>query len=127
MDDLHTREKDILRAHTDCPDEEALGNLLFAYYKVGNVRNATNHAEDGSGIYGAHKEDSDVSDRMNTIKKSIENFIYAYDRVMELTGEDGGKKVVKVTNDDIRAYANTLKPKFGVKREKSKSGSKEVT
>ena len=107
--DLHTHEKDILRAHTDCPDEDALGNLLYAYYMVGNVRNATNHAESGAGAFGGFMEDSDVSERMSMIRKSVESFIHSYDRVMELIGEDGGSKVVEVTNDEVRAYANTLK------------------
>ena len=110
IDDLDTHEKGVLRAHTDCPDENAVGDLLYAYYKVGNVRNATNHAENGgSGAFGGHRDDSDVSERMSMIRQSVEGFIYSYDKVMELIGENGGQKVVEVTNDEIRSYANTLK------------------
>jgi len=110
--DLHTNEKNVLRSHTDCPDERALGNLLYAYYEVGNVRNKTNHAEDVSGTYGAYRKDSDVSERMSMIKSCVESFIHGYDKVMELIGENGGKKVVRVTNDEIRAYANELRKKY---------------
>lgn len=111
--DLHTGEKNVLRAHTDCPDENALGNLLYAYYRIGGVRNDTNHAiERDSDTFGAPKDDSDVSERMNTIKESVESYIYWYDKVLELVGENGGSHVVKVTNDEVRAYANELKKKY---------------
>jgi hypothetical protein len=76
------------------------------------VRNATNHAENGgSGGFGGPRDDSDVSERMSMIRQSVEGFIYSYDKVMELIGENGGSKVVEVTNDEIRAYANTLRHK----------------
>ena len=123
LDDLHTSDRDIIRAHTDCPDEDALGSLLYAYYKVGNVRNETNHASGGDGAYTSHMEDSDVSDRMSLIRRSVESFIYAYDKVISLIGEDGGKRVVRVTHDEIVAYANTLKPKFGNKGDRRDGGS----
>ena len=112
INDLHTTEKNVLRTHTDCPDEKALGNLLYAYYEVGNVRNKTNHAENASGSFGAYRKDSDVSERMSLIKSSVESFIHGYDKVMKLIGEDGGKRVVYVTNDEIKAYSNELRKKF---------------
>lgn len=111
LDDLHAENKNTLRAFTDCPDEEALGNLLYAYYLLGFVRNSTNHAIGDSGEFSLRMDNNDVSERMNLIKKTIDGFIDGYDKVLSLT-EDGGHNVRLISNDEIRAYARTLKPKF---------------
>ena len=111
LEDLHAENKNTLRAFTDCPDEEALGNLLYAYYLLGFVRNSTNHAIGDSGEFSLLANDNDVSERLNLIKKTIESFIDGYDKVLSAT-KDGGHDVRIISNDEIRAYARTLKPKF---------------
>ena len=111
LEDLHTDNKKTIRAFTDCPDEDALGNLLYAYYLLGFVRNSTNHAIGDSGEFSLVMKDNDVSERLNLIKKTIESFIDGYDKVISLT-KDGGHNVRLISNDEIRAFARTLKPKF---------------
>ena len=67
---------------------------------------------------------------MSMIKSCVESFIHGYDKVMELIGENGGKKVVRVTNDEIRAYASELRKKYqysnkGHFERKDQSGDRE--
>lgn len=104
---------DIIRAHTICPDKEALTNLLFSYYYVGDVRNATNHAmEDFSG-FSSIMSDSDVSERMNTISQAVDYFIHCYDIVQTLVAESGEVPDVDIIEPEkVVEYSMTLRSKF---------------
>ena len=110
--DLDTNDPNTIKAFTICPDRELLSNLLFAYYKLGDVRNATDHAEEGSKRFRMLEDESDVGERMSMIEQAVESFIYMYDQVIAAIG-DAKADVWTVSNEEIRAYAATLKPKFG--------------
>ena len=110
--DLDTNDPNTIKAFTICPDRELLSSLLYAYYNLGDVRNATNHAEDDSKKYKMLEDESDVGERMNMIEQAVESFIYMYDQVAAVIG-DAQADVWTVSNEDIRAYAATLKPRFG--------------
>lgn len=49
---------------------------------------------------------------MNLIRQTIENFISKYDQVLALMPEQD-PEIPKVSNAEIRAYAQTLKPRYG--------------
>lgn len=107
-EELDTQDPGEIRAYTLCPDRSAVKNLLFAYYYVGDVRNATNHAQDYVDCFSEIKEDSDSSERMELIRQSIEYFLFCYQKVARLT--DGkASNVVQVSADDIHKYANELR------------------
>ena len=108
--DMDVEDDDIIKAQTLCPDREAVSNLLFAYYVAGHVRNTTNHAEDEEDTF--ERRETDVSERMNLIRQTIENFISKYDQVLALMPEQD-PEIPKVSNAEIRAYAQTLKPRYG--------------
>ena len=113
IDELTTDDPNTVKALTLCPDHEALRDMLFSYYYIGDVRNATNHASEEFSGFSSVMHDSDVSERMNTIVKSIEYFIHCYDNVTELV-EKSGKKVdvVKIEHSELVSYSKKLKPRF---------------
>ena len=112
MEELESADQEI-QAHTLCPDKEALRDMLFSYYYIGDVRNATNHASEEFAGFSAVMHDSDVSERMNAIVKSIEYFIHCYDAVIELVEKSGKKNdVTKVEHSELVAFAKKLKPHY---------------
>ena len=115
--DLDTDDPSIIKAYTVCQDKDALSSLLYEYYRLGFVRNLTNHASsDDVNRYATEAGDSDVSERMSRIRQSVEGFIYQYDRVTEAIKNAGAHAApVYVGHDEIKAYANTLKPWYGNK------------
>ncbi len=108
IDDLDTQDEKVLRAHTCCTDREALNNLLFAYYRMGDVRNTTNHAIDEEEDVMMRAE-SDVSIRLETINQALRSFIKSYECVAEHLGELPAP-IRKVTTQDLYAYSRTLRP-----------------
>jgi hypothetical protein len=79
-----TAEFDFLPAFTICDDKEALENLLLSYYKIGEIRNKTNHAAESQG-----------SERLTWIQEGVDFFIKSYDKVAQLI-EGKQADVVKV-------------------------------
>jgi len=113
MSDLDADDPEIMRAYTVCPDREALGNLLYTYNMVGMVRNETNHATNNDvNEFSSKPADEDVSERMNTIRRSVEEFIERYELVLSLV-EDKDPHVVHINNSEIRALAGVIKPRSG--------------
>lgn len=92
-------------ACTVCPDKNAVRDLLFAYYYVGEIRNQTNHAMETFDGFQSMMADSDSSERMETIRQSIDYFLHCYDRVAQLSS---GKafKVIEITNEDYMPYVD---------------------
>ena len=112
IQDLDTDDPGTIRAITACPDTELLGSLLYAYYYLGYVRNVTNHAASESDGFEKLVDETDVGERMSMIERSVENFIYLYDKVVDAIG-DKKSNVQMASVDEIRAYASSLKPRFG--------------
>ncbi|MBQ2050090.1 MAG: hypothetical protein II493_06800 [Spirochaetales bacterium] len=113
LSELDEEDAGIIRAHTICPDREALKNLLFGYYYIGDVRNSTNHAIEEFDGFNSIMSDSDVGARMNMIIQSIEFFIHSYEVVEQLVKESNETADVdKVTHDQVVEYSKALKPKF---------------
>ena len=111
--ELDETDPGIIRAHTICHDREAIRNLLFGYYYIGDVRNSTNHAEEEFSGFSSIMQDSDVGARMNMIKQSIEFFIHSYEVVASLVEQSGETADLDiVTHEQIVEYSKTLKPKY---------------
>ncbi len=109
VSELDTDDKELIRAHTLCTDRDALKDLLFAYYNVGDVRNATNHAEADFSGFDSIRKDSDISDRMNMISQAVEYFVHCYDKVLKmLEGSGDGREVIWITNAEIAACARSM-------------------
>ena len=107
-DEIDNKDPRDIRACTICPDKEAVEDLLFAYYYVGEIRNQTNHAvETYDGFYSIMAE-SDSGERMEAIRQSIDYFLHCYDRVAQLS-EGKTPNVIEITNDDIMQYVNELR------------------
>ena len=115
--DLDSEAPDVIRAYSLCPDRAALEDLLFSYYYIGDVRNATNHAiNENDGITSA-LEDSDISERMNAIKQAIAYFIQSFDKVCKLIEENGAENhMQEISLTEIVEHANVLIAEFKASR-----------
>ena len=97
-----------LTAYSVCTDRQALEDLLYAYYHIGEVRNITNHASEDDMDNRLLVEASDISARMATIREGIEYFLKCYDRVMENMPEEK-PRVLKTSAAEICAKAKEMK------------------
>ena len=110
IEELDTEDKGAIRAHTLCPDRDALKDLLFAYYYLGDVRNATNHALDEFSGFTSIMDDADVSERMNLITQAVDYFIYCYNKVVDLiSGSGADADVIRVETSELADYAKKLR------------------
>lgn len=109
VDELDTNDQKVLRAYTRCTDKDALNNLLYAYYYLGSVRNATNHAEDEDAGVMLLRDEWDVSVRMESIDQVLRFFIKSYENVTEHM-EPLQEPVRKITTQDLFAYSRSLRP-----------------
>ena len=109
--ELDNQDPEEIHACTICPDWEALEDLLFAYYYVGEVRNQTNHAEETYDGFYSIMADSDIGERMDLIRQSIDYFLHCYDRVAQLSA---GKtaNVIQITNEEIAQYVDQLRQMY---------------
>lgn len=131
MNELDTDDRELIRAHTLCKDRDALRDVLFAYYYVGDVRNATNHAEAEFSGFDSFRRDSDVSERVSMIQKAVEYFIFCYDKMLGLVPEiEEGNEIIRVNTSELAEYAKSIgrAPRDGLKdkgKEKDKEAAKE--
>ena len=110
IEELDTDDKSTIRAHTLCPDRDALKDLLFAYYYLGDVRNATNHALDEFSGFTSVMDDADVSERMSLITQAVDYFIYCYNKVVDLiSGSDADADVIRIETSELADYAKKLR------------------
>ena len=107
--ELKNDDEDIITAYTMCPDTDALEDLLFAYYYLGDVRNATNHAVDEFDGFVSVMHDSDVGERMNMISRAIDYFIHCFDRVRKLIDQDAVSEIIQIDPAELAAYGNTIR------------------
>ncbi len=107
VEEMDTTASNEIRACSACTDRSALEDFLFAYYYVGDTRNSTNHAMDTFEGFSEIMDDSDSSERMETIQQCIEYFLHCYDKVAGLI--DSSKvNVVTITGDEVTNRANEL-------------------
>lgn len=108
MNSLDNTDPARLTAYSVCTDRQALEDLLYAYYHIGEVRNITNHASEDDMDNRLLVEASDISARMATIREGIEYFLKCYDKVMENMPEEK-PRVLKTSAAEIRAKAKEMK------------------
>ena len=124
MRELDEVDKDTIKAHSICTDREALRDLLFAYYYLGDVRNSTNHAADEFGGFIDVMDESDISERMNLIKKTIDFFLLCYDNVVNNLSDDKKKDVEHIEAAELSDYANELRREYRAAKKDNKERDK---
>lgn len=125
--DLETDDPEVIRAYTKCPDRDALRDLLFAYYYLGDVRNTLNHANDEFGGFVSVMDDADTSGRVSLITQAVDYFIHCYDIVTGLITEDetAGYEAVKIETSELSAYAKSLRRQLRREEDERKKKEKE--
>ena len=111
IEELDTDDPELIRACTLCPDRDALRELLFAYYYLGDVRNTTNHAIDEFSGFVSIMDDSDVSERMNLITQAVDYFLHCYEKVVRLISEADTEdaQIIRIETSELADYAKTLR------------------
>ena len=105
---LDITKPDTLVAYTACDDRKLLEDLMFSYFRIGYIRNKTNHAEETveepNSLFPNEKEESS---RLRDIRECIQLFIESFEKVCEnIRGKD--PVVVKITCDEVIRKARTL-------------------
>ncbi len=98
----------MMTGYTVCTDREALENLLYAYYHIGEIRNITNHASVDEKDERLMVDIDDVSARMATIREAMDYFLKCYDTVMENMPEEK-PQVVRITIAELRNKCKEMK------------------
>ncbi|MDO5702775.1 MAG: hypothetical protein Q4G47_05425 [Lachnospiraceae bacterium] len=109
-DSISNTDENIITGHTACPDIKLLGDMLYSYYHVGDVRNKISHADDVA--MGGEKKlmpsESDVAPSFKWLTESIEYFISSYEKALSSI-EGKTPAVIKIKPSEVRAYADRLK------------------
>ena len=124
ISELTDESGEYVKAYTLCPDINALKDLLFAYYYLGDIRNATNHAQDEFSGFVSIMEASDISERMNLIKHSVDFFIYCYDKVLALVEkENSDYKCINIETAELvdftKRYRLSMKDNHKIDNDKN--------
>ncbi len=109
MRGLDNTDEGVITAFTACDDRQAVEDLLYAYYYIGNVRNHINHAEDSDGFTEDRliTEEKDEMTRLVKIREVIQYFINCYEKVTSIIG-DRELDVVRINSYEVKAAAKKL-------------------
>ncbi len=107
--ELETNDEKIIKACTMCSDKDILTELLFSYYYLGDVRNATNHAVDETNGFISIMKDSDISERMRLITQTIDYFIYCYEKAIKMMETASPADNIQIDPVEIAEYANMIR------------------
>ena len=105
-----------MTGYTVCDDRKLLEDMLYAYLRIGTIRNETNHAEDSAEEEDIQtSEDTGGSSRYQEIAESVKYFIQSYEKVLaNVSGKN--PSVVRITGREVKAVARRME-----KEEKSKN------
>lgn len=79
--------------------------LFLNYLKVSSIRNQISHASSSDDYYINEIDTNLKNQNIEMFKKTIESFIYSYEKVInELNKLNDKYNVVKVTSDELKAY-----------------------
>ena len=102
-------DSSVITGYTACDSMETLENILFAYYRIGYIRNKINHAETGAaGETRLMVSESDESSALVWMKDGIDYFIDCYDKAMAEV-QDKKPQVILITGDEVRKAADRMK------------------
>ncbi len=108
VEELDIEESGRIKALTECEDREALRDLLFSYYHLGDIRNSTNHAADEFDGFYSIIADTDPSERKKIISRAVDYFIHCYDKVSALI-EGKEPHIEKIDVSELVSYSRKLR------------------
>ena len=104
-----TDDSKIAKAYSRLSDNpEILSDLLYSYYKLGDVRNRVNHAEDSEAIMGENDYDAE-NENIKLLTEGINRFVYCYEKALKYIEEhkDEEYSIEFLDYDELIAYANS--------------------
>ena len=119
---VENKDPDLITGYTACDSLQTVNNLLYAYYRIGVVRNKINHAEtEAIAESRLNVSESDENAALLMMKDSVDFFIKSYETALE---EIRGKTphVVLISPDAVRRRMDQIKnsrPKQGQETEKA--------
>ena len=107
---VRNQDPSVITGYTACDSLDTLQDALFAYYRVGYVRNKISHADAHSMENRNQKgQDGDEVSALVWMKDSIELFIGNYEKAAaEVQGKD--TNVIIITSGDVRRKAESMRP-----------------
>lgn len=106
---IENQNPEKISGHTACHSIDTVQRVLYAYFRLGEVRNKISHADDRAMIERRLiVSESDVSYAMLLMRESIEFFIKSYEEAVE-EARDKNPKIVAVSPDDVRKAADRIK------------------
>ena len=117
---LDNTSPEFITSHTMLEDRELLQELLYTYYRVGDIRNKTNHAEETRAEeHRLFMDQKEVPVRMSQIQEVITYFLLLYDKAIEsLEGVE--PNVVPISLGEVTAEARKLQAEEDKEKEKEK-------
>ena len=108
---LDNTNPDFITGYTACDDRQLLEDLLFAYLRIGTIRNNTNHAgndyDEPDTLFPDEKADSG---QLRVITECIQYFIDLFDKVSEnISGRN--PSVVTISCAEVKTAARVLEEK----------------
>ena len=106
IDAMYGKAKELLPAFSLMNDDGLLYELLFSYYRVGNLRNQVNHAITDAGS-GENESSTRRKSIRNDLDIAIGNFISLYTKACEKTKKTA--EPVILSSDRMKKYARSHK------------------
>ena len=106
---IESRDPAKIGGYTACDSTETVKNVLYAYFRLGYVRNKISHADaDALTEIRLVVSESDISSSMLLMRESIEHFIMSYEKALTEV-KDKKPKIVSVSPDAVRNVAERIR------------------
>jgi len=109
IESIGSRDPSQITGFTECDSLDTLRDVLFAYYRIGYVRNKISHAESGA-MEEKNMEasgDGEIS-ALKWMTDSIELFINSYEKA-DAEVQDKNPNIIIITGEDVREIAESMR------------------
>ncbi len=89
---------------------DLLENVLYTYYRLGDIRNQVNHAADEKVKNLSEIDIKSKNESLELLQKGIHDFVEAYEAARQYVRESGKEiTVLQITKDELKEYVNAHK------------------
>lgn len=115
---LDNRSEGIIRAYSAIANNrELLENVLYSYYKLGEIRNLVNHAAEKEAV-DFMRIDIEKNENVDLLRNGIFGFVKAYDEARAYIKEHTAAPVanIQITKEEFKKYTVANKGNSGFAR-----------
>ena len=105
--ELSEDHEDLVKAYSVLEGQKPLlMKLLNAYYNVGTVRNAVNHAEERADVYSLENIDVRAeNENLSMLQNAIEDFIHVYEQVLNELEHLPAAEPVRISGEEFQTWS----------------------